>query len=191
MRYQGWLGAEGTSEWLVGEEEIIAARASAGYDEVDVRKRLDNQNWALRQHVLYHVLNYTITPSHFIASNQHSNITTETTLLFPLAEEPKLPPTPPSGPPWVPRGGEGMLGGHGQRLRLAKAGSPVGGIRGRIGVDYRGEGGASVWDGTGWERPKNVTENNGREDQVEGVQWVRNGVVIGIDAVLEPPPSIG
>ena len=191
LLYQGWLGPEGLSEWLLDEEAALAARLTTGSNAIEEQKRLDNQNWALRQHVLYHVLNYTISPSQMLADDRHDNITTETTLLFPLVKEPTLPPAPPPGPPWVPRGGEGMLGGHGQRIRLARARSTAGGKRGRIGVNHRGEGGATVWDGTGWELPRNLTEKHDKAAQFRGGRWVRNGVIIGIEGVLEPPPSIG
>jgi solute carrier family 25 carnitine/acylcarnitine transporter 20/29 len=189
--YQGWLSSSGLSEWLIDEEDAFAARLTTGSDAIEERRLLDNQNWALRQHMLYHILNYTISPSHFLADDLHSNITTETTLLFPLAEKPSLPPTPPPGPPWVPRGGEGMLGGRGQRLRLATAGSTAGGARGKVGINHQGDGGASVWDGSGWEQQGNLTAQNRRAGSVLGGRWVRNGVVVGIDGVLEPPASIG
>ena len=189
--HNGWLSCQGSSQWLIDQEDSIATRVLDGQDEVRERQRLNNQNWALRQHILYHVLNYTLPQSHIVADSDHANITIETTLLFPLAEEPELPPTPPPGPPWVPRGGEGMLAGHGQRLRLAKAGSLAGGATGTIGVDHRGEGGATVWNGAGWQTHGNQTGQRGKERKFDGVRWVRNGAVVGIDAVLQPPPSIG
>jgi hypothetical protein len=192
----GWLSSSGLDPWISNE---------AGDEEAEA---FDNQNWALRQHLLYHMLNYTLTPEALLAGNG-TNITTETTLLFPLAEEPEHTPLPPPGPPWLPRGGEGMLSGHGQRLRLARSGSEAGGERGRVGVDWLGQEGIAIWDGSGWKESGNGTltglknkgdkgrkhpsgdGDNAPDVNVTGVRWVRNGVVIGVEGVLEPPPSIG
>ena len=191
----GWLDSTGLESWL-GEEEVARAREDEAFD---------NQNWALRQHLLYHMLNYTLSSESLVAGNGR-NITTETTLLFPLAEEPEHTPIPPPGPPWLPRGGEGLLSGHGQRLRIARGGSVVGGDAGRVGVDWTGKDGVSIWDGSGWKENGNISlvdligkgkkgkGDHGDEEpeiKVKGVRWARNGVVIGVDGVLEPPPSIG
>ena len=188
----GWLSHTGLEPWLNTQT----------FEEDEA---FDNQNWALRQHLLYHMLNHTLSPDAFVAGNG-TNITTETTLLFPMAEEPEHTPVPPPGPPWLPRGGEGLLSGHGQRLRIARGGSDAGGERGRIGVDWMGQEGVSIWNGSGWKEDRNTslidTTGKGRkhkggqeeqepEIQVKGMRWVRNGVVIGVDGVLEPPPSIG
>lgn len=186
----GWLSDEGLDPWLASD--------SAGDDT-----NFDNQNWALRQHLLYHMLNYTLPAEAFIAGNG-TKITTETTLLFPLAEEPNHTPVPPPGPPWLPRGGEGMLSGHGQRLRLAKGGSDEGADRGMVGVDWLGKDGVSIWDGSGWKSEGNDTSamkkhkdkgKKGKDDEplpeVTGLRWVKNGVVVGVEGVLEPPPSVG
>ena len=188
----GWLGDDGLDPWLTtnGVEE----------DGDD----FDNQNWALRQHLLYHMLNYTLPVEAFVASDG-TNITTETTLLFPLAEEPEHAPIPPPGPPWLPRGGEGLLSGHGQRIRLARIGSEAGQDRGMIGVDWTGKNGVSIWNGSGWKQDGNDTltlkkgkrkgdkgdEHGGSDSKVAGIRWTRNGVVVGVEGVLEPPPSIG
>lgn len=188
----GWLGEAGLDPWISTHEVD-----SEGQD-------YDNQNWALRQHLLYHMLNYTLPAEAFVSGNG-TNITTETTLLFPMAEEPEHSPTPPPGPPWLPRGGEGLLSGHGQRLRLAKAGSEAGQERGMIGVDWTGKNGVSIWDGSGWDHDGNRTslikkgrrkgdtggEHGGAESEITGMKWTRNGVVVGVEGVLEPPPSIG
>jgi len=99
-----------------------------------------------------------------------------------------------------------MLSGHGQRLRIARGGSEIGGETGRIGVDWMGREGVTIWDGSGWKEDGNSSfidtlskgkkqkgdkEEKGPEAIVEGMRWVRNGLVIGVDGVLEPPPSIG
>ncbi|KAK4683657.1 hypothetical protein P7C73_g6577, partial [Tremellales sp. Uapishka_1] len=155
-----------------GEDDVFA-HGWLGKDGLEATDFTDNQNWALRQHLLYHMLNYTLSPSRF--GSNHSKVSTETTLLFPLLQEPKLPPTPPPGPPWLPRGGEELLGGRGQRLRVGKE---------RIGADWKGDGGARIWDGSGWDK------GNGTRKQIQGGKWTRNGAVIGIEDVLEPPPDI-
>lgn len=100
-----------------------------------------------------------------------------------------------------------MLGGHGQRLRIARAGSTEGGKRGKVDVDWKGQGGAEFWDGGGWNSNENGTtlrnssakgrkgdhgDSGGVEQRnVTGIRWVRNGVVVGVDSVLDMPPSIG
>ena len=186
--YSGWLSSDGLQEWTMDENELLSLRIAHTGNEEEERRRLDNQQWALRQHLFYHMLNYTLSPSAFIASDS-INITTETTLLYPSTEEPVHPPVPPPGPPWLPRGGDGLLGGHGQRLRVAKLGSDQGGERGKVGLDFTGEGGVGVWDGSGWKQDDVKTLS--KRDKVVGARWVRNGVLVGIDGVLDPPPSIG
>ncbi|KAF5323619.1 hypothetical protein D9611_005763 [Ephemerocybe angulata] len=75
------------------------------------------------------------------------------------------PPTrePPPNPPWMPVPG-GSLGGKPQRVRLFADDSGT-----RVGVNAFGAGGASF---------------------VKGIAEAANGVVIGIDNVLEPPPDL-
>jgi solute carrier family 25 carnitine/acylcarnitine transporter 20/29 len=77
-------------------------------------------------------------------------------------------PRNPSGspsrePPWMPSPG-GTLGGEPQRLRLASHGEEV-----RVGVDSFGKGGVKI---------------------VKGQQDAGNGVLLGIEDVLEPPPDL-
>ncbi|KAL7421472.1 hypothetical protein Q5752_004359 [Cryptotrichosporon argae] len=194
--WAGWLGPGGLDEWLMSEDDVRAR----GEGDDEAAQMMDNQNWALRQHLLYHMLNYTLAPrdlyvhpaaASFAPSDAESglkpkprrNVSIETTLLYPLAAEPALPPTPPPGPPWLPCGGHGLLGGHGQRMRLARAGSDEGGARGKVGVDWKGADGVAVWNGQGW-NVTNATEG------MEGTRWARNGVVVGIDGVLDPPGSV-
>ncbi|WWD06482.1 hypothetical protein V865_004572 [Kwoniella europaea PYCC6329] len=205
----GWLGEGGLEEWLKSEEDVLSLRIAQSAEGEDYqRKLMDNQNWLLRQHLLYHMLNYTLPPSAFLASSSGNNITIETSLFYPLDEEPKLPPTPEPGPPWLPRGGEGLLGGHGQRIRLAKITGPDS-ERGSIGVDWNGQNGVEFWDGKGWEdnddkpdpnpnKTDSETErtstmmmlNEKERDKLKGIRYARNGVVVGIEGVLDMPPSI-
>jgi solute carrier family 25 carnitine/acylcarnitine transporter 20/29 len=81
-----------------------------------------------------------------------------------------------------------MLGGHGQRLRVAKAGSTEGGKRGKIGVQWDGQAGVDVWNGRGW-REYNGTGLSSLG--IKGTRWTRNGVVIGLNGVLDMPLNIG
>ena len=228
--YQGWLTAGGLEEWKMPEEEVLRVRIGEGGDEESERKKLDNQNWWLRQHLLYHMLNYTLSPEDLTdnitsdmvdgykkdkkdGDERKLEVSMETTLLFPMLEEPPIPPTPPPGPPWLPRGGDGLLGGHGQRLRVLKGNKDD---RGKVGVTHSGDEGVSIWDGSGWPPvDTNDTESfwpgsgkdkgdKGDDDDkheeekrrkkaeagVIGSRWSRNGVVVGVEGVLEPPPSI-
>ncbi|EPT03894.1 hypothetical protein FOMPIDRAFT_1058263 [Fomitopsis schrenkii] len=85
------------------------------------------------------------------------------TLLYPRT--PVEPPTrqPPPGPPWMPLPG-GTLGGDSQRLRAAYREDAV-----WVGVDAFGNGGAQVV-----KEPVNAS----------------NGVVVGVNGVLEMPPAL-
>lgn len=197
-RAYGWLGTQGLDEWLVDEDTAEAALAKriamAGVDEAErIRAEADNQNWALRQHMLYHILNYTLT-EHDWAPRDTSNLSIETTLLYPAGRAPTPSPIPEPGTPWTPGVGKGLLGSHGQRLRLALPGSAEGGEGGLVGFDHLWEGGAPVWDGAGWEDHKdpNNTHIMPLKDKHKhpGVRWVRNGVVIGLDGVLNPPKTL-
>jgi solute carrier family 25 (mitochondrial carnitine/acylcarnitine transporter), member 20/29 len=86
------------------------------------------------------------------------------TMHFP--RKPTEPPTqePPPSPPWMPRPG-GTLGGEPQRLRMATRDAAA-----WIGVDAFGRGGAEVH--------KEVVNAS-------------NGLLIGIDEVLQVPPDLG
>jgi len=86
------------------------------------------------------------------------------TLHFPRT--PVEPPThePPPYPPWMPVPG-GTLGGAPQRLRLAARDQKA-----FVGVDAFGKGGVEI---------------------VKGRVNVTNGVLLGIDNILEPPKDLG
>lgn len=216
----GWLGPGGLDEWMIPSSEadsLLESRVSA-VDE-DEREIIiaqhDNLHWALRQHLLYHMLNYTLSPSDWI----NGNVSTEATLLFPAYEAPPPPKNPDS--PWIPAPGTGLLGYHGQRLRLAHPGAEPASCgdfqkgkkesRGCVGFDHAGEHGASVWDGSGWnstddgghhfgegegegDKGKDKDDKDDKEDKDKkkavGVRWGRNGPVIGIDSVLDPPKTL-
>ncbi|KAG0704336.1 hypothetical protein DFH29DRAFT_981461 [Suillus ampliporus] len=93
----------------------------------------DNRQEELRQHLFYHLLNYSVT--------QHPNDSTTQvldTLHFP---KPSLdPPTnePPPSPPWIPIP-EGTLGNEPQKLRLTSRDGVA-----WVGVDAFGKGGIEI-----------------------------------------------
>jgi len=124
-------------------------------------KPRDNIQEKLRQDLLYHMLNGTL-PS--FPNPEESTVQVHETFHYP--RKPIDPPTgdPPPSPPWIPEPG-GTLGGLPQRLRLAGRSKDV-----WVGVDAFGKGGVKV---------------------VKGRVDVANGVLVGIDGVLEPPPSLG
>lgn len=121
----------------------------------------DNIQEKLRQELFYHMLNNTL-PS--FPNPEDLTVQVHETLHYP--RKPIDPPTghPPPSPPWLPKPG-GTLGGLPQRLRLGSRDEDV-----WVGVDAFGKGG--------------VKAIKGRID-------VANGVLVGIDGVLEPPPSLG
>lgn len=131
------------------------------YEEDDYLKPRDNIQEKLRQELLYHMLNSTLPP---FPKPEDPSVQVHETLHYP--KKPEDPPTgdPPPSPPWIPEPG-GTLGGRPQRLRLSSRDKDV-----VVGVDAFGKGGVKV--------------TKGRLD-------VANGVLVGIDGVLEPPPSLG
>ncbi|KAJ9111135.1 hypothetical protein QFC19_001334 [Naganishia cerealis] len=154
----------------------------------------DNVLFGLRQHLLYHILNYTLhgDPTASETSTIPS-VATETTLLYP--GRPIMPPSPhrpPNGPPWIPQGGDGDLGGSGQKLRICY----VGGQPNTVGCNVNGEGGSPVWNGWPSKRRNLTSAESGRQEKKstkkpdEVVRHASNGVVIGIQQVLEMPPTI-
>lgn len=131
------------------------------YEDEDYLKPRDNIQEKLRQELLYHMLNGTLPP---FPKPEGSTVQVHETLHYP--RKPVDPPTgdPPPSPPWIPKPG-GTLGGRPQRLRLSSRGEGV-----WVGVDTFGKGGVKV---------------------TKGRVNVANGVLVGIDGVLEPPPSLG
>jgi hypothetical protein len=168
-------------------------------DYVDIEDGFaDNIMFDTRQLLLYHILNYTLPlqqslfdtdPSYsaghhlprWIARN--SNISTETTLLFPSRHHHPPGNLPPPRPPWAPEGGTGTLGGHAQQIRLLSDQSGPS----SVGVDVTGRGGAGVW--TNWEG--NTTDRHPRPVTGDRYRVGSNGVVVGIDRVLDPPVDLG
>ena len=135
--------------------------AAGLYDDDDYLEPRDNIKEKLRQELLYHMLNSTLPPFHHL---EGLAVQVHETLHYP--RKPIDPPTgnPPPSPPWIPKPG-GTLGGRPQRLRLSSRDKGV-----WVGVDAFGKGGVKVI-----------------KDRVDAT----NGVLVGIDGVLEPPPSLG
>lgn len=105
-------------------------------DDADTLEPPDNVRYQLRQHLLYHLLNYSlpIMPPHF--PDQHPLALD--TLHYPdVAHSPPTGPPAPA-PPWLPVPG-GSLNNAPQRLRVASRDSVA-----WVGVDSAGRGGARV-----------------------------------------------
>jgi solute carrier family 25 carnitine/acylcarnitine transporter 20/29 len=91
-----------------------------------------NINESLRQHLFYHLLNYTLDD---IAPQLPVPLET---LLFPEVPLELPSPSPPPSPPWLPVPG-GLLNSEGQRLRIVlRAGESF------VGVDAFGRGGSQI-----------------------------------------------
>lgn len=119
----------------------------------------DNIQEKLRQQLLYHLLNYSITS---LPSVKQAEVLK--TLHFPHI--PIEPPSdkPPPNSPWLPVPG-GSLGGEPQRVRWAARDNVT-----WIGTDAAGAGGIPV---------------------VRPVVDAGNGILLGIDGILEPPKDLG
>jgi solute carrier family 25 carnitine/acylcarnitine transporter 20/29 len=132
--------------------------AATSEDEYSV---YDNIHERLRDELLYHLINYTISGDQLSKS---SNPVEHDTLHFPRQPTEAPGRGPPPFPPWMPIPG-GSLGGKPQRIRTQAKGSEY-----RVGVDALGRGGVKV---------------------VKDRQHAANGVVIGIEDVLTVPPNLG
>ncbi|KAF8917691.1 hypothetical protein CPB85DRAFT_1477028 [Mucidula mucida] len=120
----------------------------------------DNIQEKLRQQLFYHLLNFSI-----ITLPQESHeVQVLKTLHYPRT--PLEPPShePPPNPPWMPIPG-GTLGGEPQRLRVAARKESA-----WVGVDARGRHGVQITKGK--------------------VNATSNCVLLGISAMLEPPPDL-
>jgi uncharacterized surface protein with fasciclin (FAS1) repeats len=192
-----------------GLAQIIFGRPQTD-SRTDDTRLADNTLFDTHQLLLYHMLNYTLPLGQHPNQNQLGrtgkkdlsrwvvgNISTETTLLFPLRHHHHRSPghIPPPHPPWSSEGRTGTLGGHAQQIRLLfDKEDEVG--PGRVQVDVRGRGGAGIW--TGWEG-NITTSTDGLGRPVagalsgEGQRYMvgSNGMVIGIDRVLDPPSDLG
>jgi len=93
----------------------------------------DNTHQELKQHLFYHLLNYTLED---LPGESTPHV--EQTLYFPRKPLEHPSPEPPPGPPWMPIPG-GSLGGEPQRLRIARREDQE-----WAGVDSAGAGGAEV-----------------------------------------------
>ncbi|KAJ2919313.1 hypothetical protein MD484_g1154, partial [Candolleomyces efflorescens] len=97
------------------------------------------------------------------ATSSFSGVQTHDTLHYPSLDLQPPSREPPPNPPWMPVPG-GSLGGKPQRIRVASDDTGV-----RVGVDSFGRGGAN------W---------------VKKAVDASNGVVIGIDTLLDPPSNL-
>lgn len=173
------------------------SRQTSDYVDID-DGFADNIMFDTRQLLLYHMLNYilplqqslTDVDSSYPASHglprwiaRDSNISTETTLLFPSRHHRPPGNLPPPHPPWAPEGGTGTLGGHAQQIRLLFDQSGPS----SVGVDVTGRGGAGVW--TNW--AGNTTDRHPRPVAGDRCRVGSNGIVVGIDRVLDPPVDLG
>ncbi|KAF5356169.1 hypothetical protein D9756_004097 [Leucocoprinus leucothites] len=121
----------------------------------------DNVQEQLRQQLFYHLLNYSIADS----PTPKDTVQTLHTLHYP--HKPLDPPShePPPYPPWMPIP-SGTLGKLPQRLRAVLTDQKD---AGKVGVDSFGNGGIEI---------------------VKGMIDGGNGIIFGIDDVLDPPPDL-
>ncbi|GAA5987107.1 hypothetical protein JCM10908_001028 [Rhodotorula pacifica] len=177
---------DGDSVWAT-----VAHLEDQGGPSAGEREQHDNLQLALRDTLLYHVLNYTIIPA---PSNNSSNSTLPAphkplpldiptlheTLYYPslvpynksFPAPPTLPGTEPDRPdPDAPTDRpEGLLHGEGQRLRVIRRNqSGKNESEYWVGVDWKGEGGTLA------AKPK----------------FAVNGVLLSMDAVLHKPEDLG
>lgn len=187
----------GRWEWAVALASIPSEDKEEQGDDIAVRvwsqtqdNSLENINAVLRQQLLYHVINFTLpydfdaqvegSPAPLPEPGQHPIM--HTTLHLPsrrFVHEPTRPgpiPHPPSQPPHP--GAEdrgGLLGGQGQKLRMATRSpskdteSQSSSIGVYFGTNDEGEGGAKVL----------ATDTSSRR-----------GIIISIDDILDLPPDL-
>lgn len=163
-----------------------------GHDDDEAPQR-DNMQLALRDTLLYHLLNFTLFPDPSPPSNDSSTPVTlrrahpdlalpslHQTLYRPYLSRRTLPfPSPPAFPGELPMpddpdedDDEGLLGGEYQRVRVVrKAAKGKNGADICVGGDWKGDGGA-----------------RGREDELV---WARNGAMVVLDRVLSKPVDLG
>ena len=147
----------------------------------------DNLQLALRDTLLYHLLNYTLFPAPTNSSTNSSfssplplnSPTLQQTLYYPsltplnstFPAPPTLPGTPPDDPD-APSSEEGLLRGEGQRVRVVRKDAAIKGEKGIwVGGDWKGQGGARVVEGS--------------------LQFAKNGAFISLEGVLQKPVDLG
>lgn len=146
----------------------------------------DNLQLALRDTLVYHILNYTLFPAPNATLNATtpldpilsiSNLPTlEETLYHPSLSSfnksfpvpPTLPGSPPDDPdPDKPKAEEGLLRGEGQKVRIVRRGKK----KIWVGVDWKGEDGIPAFDGS--------------------LEFAKNGAMVVLDGVLKKPVDLG
>jgi len=153
-------GLNGSTLFAPTNDAIKRHALSNSLWDLDQSPVHDNVQEKLRQQLFYHLLNYSI-PA--LPQGDIHEVRTHKTLHFP--RKPLDPPSrdPPPSPPWMPIPG-GTLGGDPQRLRVAARDDGV-----WVGSNAFGDGGVHV---------------------VKGRSVASNGVLLGIDGVLEPPSDL-
>lgn len=123
-----------------------------------------NAHTQLRQHVFYHLLNYTASPTTRDFLPAAPATSTLRTLHFPYPDDDSSEPPLPDVPPWMPVPG-GLLAGEPQRLRITwRDDAPW------VAVSEQAQGGVKV---------------------VKADAEASNGRVVGIDGVVPLPPDLG
>lgn len=171
----------------------IARLAADGPEWEEHVEEHDNLQLALRDTLLYHVLNFTIVSppeSNSTLSAPHMPLPLDIPTLYETLYYPTLtpynksfpaPPTLPGTEPGQPDPDaptdrpEGLLHGHGQRLRIVRKATGKKATKKHrdgeiwVGVDWKGQGGT----------------------RAAGPQFAVNGVLLPIDAVLHKPADLG
>lgn len=160
---------------------------AGGYDDLRKPPVHDNLQLALRDTLLFHLLNYTLFPAPSNSSTNSSfssplplnSPTLQETLYYPSLSSlnssfpapPTLPGTPPDDP-GAPSSEEGLLRGEGQRVRIVRKDAAIKGEKGIwVGGDWKGAGGARVVEGS--------------------LQFAKNGAMLSLEGVLQKPVDLG
>lgn len=149
----------------------IWSYATAEHDEPH-RATRDNLQLALRDTLLYHLLNSTLFLPHYTVPTQPLLLET---LYYPSLSSfnssfpvpPSLPGSPPDDPnPDAPRRQEGLLRGEGQRVRIVRKKDGL-----YVGGDWKGQGGIAII--------------------ANSLRNATNGDIIVLDGILDKPVDLG
>lgn len=171
---------------LADDDGDLGASANGSVvDSSPSNPRHDNLQLALRDTLLYHILNYTLFPAPNSSTNASAPSavlvasdlpTLEETMYYPSLSSfnksfpvpPTLPGSPPDDPdPDRPTGEEGLLRGQGQKLRVVRKGKAA---EIWVGGDWKGEGGVKAIDGT--------------------LGYAKNGALVVLDGILKRPVDL-
>ncbi|KAG9127293.1 hypothetical protein FRC07_015000 [Ceratobasidium sp. 392] len=141
-----------------------------------VDEKEGNPHIALREHLFYHMLNYTATPTTSDSLPAAPATYTHRTLHFPRApDDGSGPPShePPDLPPWMPEPG-GLLAGEPQRLRITWREDAAWSLTSTtLKVQTHSDGTSVINDGAATVLSKDV--------------YASNGVMHTVDSLLVPP----